>query len=118
MDFLKSFSVWVFGLVLAWYVGLVKFSPLLAILINLVLTFVFVRREYDFQMNGIALLIILIHAKPAYVLRHHPINLPETLLFLLVYNVFLWTQGTTMIKEYSTVYNKPVKSVRDFISQG
>jgi len=114
---MKSFSVWVFAVFVLWWVKLVKFSPLLLLAIHLILSTFFVAKEYDYKITAVAVLIILIHAKPLYLVRHHPFDVKETLIVLALYNAFLYTQGTTMIKEYSNDYNKKPTNVKEFILQ-
>jgi len=114
---MKSFGLWVFAVFVLWWIKLVKFSPLLLLAIHLILSTFFVVKEYDYKITAVALLIILIHAKPLYLVRHHPFDVKETLIVLALYNAFLYTQGTTMIKEYSKDYSKKPTNVKEFILQ-
>ena len=118
MKLYNSFSAWVFVITLSWFLNIVHFSPLGLLMTNFVLATYFIAREYDMSLSLLALGMILIHAKPLYLLRHKPFALKETLLVFLVYNAFLAIQGTTLIKEYRKTYTEPPKSILEFIKQG
>ena len=117
MKILNSFSVWVLAVFILWALKIVKFSPLLLLLIHLVLSTFFVAKEYDYSVSLVAVAIVAIHAKPLYFIRHHPIAIQETLIVLALYNAFLFTQGTTMIKEYKTIYDKKPTNFKEFVIQ-
>jgi hypothetical protein len=117
MNILNSFSVWVFAVFVLWALKIFKFSPLLLLLIHLTLSTFFVVKEYDYTVSLVAIAIIAIHAKPLYFIRHHPFAFKETLVILALYNAYLLTQGTTMLKEYKNVYEQKPKNFKDFLIQ-
>lgn len=84
---------------------------------NFVLATYFIAREYDMSLSLLAVGMILIHGKVAYLLRHNPFALKETLAVFLTYNAFLAVQGTTLIKEYKQTYNAPPQNLVDVIKQ-
>lgn len=118
MKLYNSFSVWVFVITVSWFLNLVHFSPLGLLVTNFGIATYFIAREYDISLNLLALAMILIHAKPLYLLRHSPFALKETLAVFLAYNAFLAIQGTTLIKEYKKTYTEPPKNIVEFIKQG
>jgi len=117
MELLNNFSVWVVALVGLWLLGLVPFSPLFLILTNLIWVTFFVAREYDMKLSWVGLLVILIHAKPVYFFRHHNLDIPESLLFFVAYNIFLLLQGTNVYRVYSKKYSDQPRTIPEFIKQ-
>lgn len=117
MELLNNFSVWVAALVGFWLLGIVPFSPLFLIMTNLIWVTFFVAREYDMKISWVGLLIILLHAKPIYFFRHHDLDIPESVLFFVAYNVFLLIQGTNMYRVYSKKYADEPRTAREFIKQ-
>ena len=117
MKLYNNFAIWVAALVTAWFFGLVPFSPLFLVVTNVIWSTFFIAREYDMRLNWIALLLILVHAKPVYFFRHHDLDIPESLLFFLVYNAFLLLQGTNIVKEYSQKYDEPPNTIKTIINQ-
>ena len=77
----------------------------------------FVAREYEWGVSIISLFLIAIHAKPAYFFRHHPIAFQETIIVLIIYNLFLKLQGTNVIKEYKEKYSKKPKTIKEVFAQ-
>lgn len=117
MKLYNNFSVWVAALVGLWLLGLVPFSPLFLILINLVWVSFFVMRQYDLQVTWVALLLILLHAKPVYFFRHHDLDIPESLIYFGIYNVFLLLQRTNVVREYRKKYSGGPRNLLEFIEQ-
>ena len=117
MKLYNNFSIWVFGLIVAWWAKLVPFSPLLLILTNLALVSFYVSRQYDFNFSWIALLLVLIHAKPVVLFHKDGLDLLPSIAFFAVYNAFLLAQGTTIAREYKRKYNDTPDTVKEFIHQ-
>jgi len=117
MKLYNNFSVWIAVLVGLWFIGLVPFSPLLLILTNLIWVTFFVMRQYDLSLTWIGLLLILLHAKPVYFFRHHDLDIPESLAFFAVYNIFLLLQNTNIYREYSRKYSGGPRNLLEFIQQ-
>jgi hypothetical protein len=117
MKLYNNFSMWVFGLIIAWWAGIEPFSPLLAILINLALVSFYVTRQYDFNFSWVALLLVLLHAKPTVLFYKHGFDILPTLAFFGAYNAFLMAQGTTLAREYKGKYNDTPDTVMEFIRQ-
>jgi hypothetical protein len=90
---------------------------LLAILINVALVSFYVTREYDFHFSWVALLLVLLHAKPTVLFYKHGLDIVPTLAFFGMYNAFLLAQGTTLIREYKGKYNRTPETVKEFILQ-
>jgi len=117
MKLYNNFSIWVFGLICAWWAKLVPFSPLLLILTNLGLVSFYVTREYDFNFSWIALLLVVLHAKPLVLFHDHGFDVVPSIAFFGVYNAFLLAQGTNMVREYKAKYNDTPDTVKEFIRQ-
>lgn len=117
MKLYNNFSIWVFGLIVAWWAGIEPFSPLLAVLLNLALVTFYVTREYDFHFSWIALILVLLHAKPVLLFTKHGLDIVPTLAFFAVYNAFLLAQGTNLMREYKGKYNDTPDTVVEFIHQ-
>lgn len=117
MKLYNNFSIWIAALIGLWLLGLVPFSPLFLILLNLIWVTFFIVREYDLRLTWIGLLLMLIHAKPAYFFRHHDFDIPESVAFFAVYNLFLLLQGTNVYREYNAKYNDQPRTLKEFIKQ-
>ena len=117
MKMYNNFSVWVAALVGLWFVDLVPFSPLFLVLTNLIWVSFFVLRQYDIKLTWVGLLLILLHAKPVYFMRHHDLDIPESVIFFAVYNVFLLLQRTNVYREYSKKYTGGPTNIIQFIHQ-
>ena len=117
MKLYNNFSIWSAALVGLWLIGQVPFSPLFLILLNLIWVTFFIAREYDLRLTWVGLLLLLIHAKPVYFFRHHDLDIPESLAFFAVYNIFLLLQGTNVYREYSAKYVDEPRTFREFVAQ-
>lgn len=117
MKLYNNFSLWVFGLICAWWVKLVPFSPLFLILTNLIWVGFHVSREYDFNFSWIALVLVLMHAKPAVLFYKHGLDIAPSVAFFVAYNAFLLAQGTNIVEEYRGKYDGPPESIKEFIHQ-
>jgi len=117
MKIINSLSTWVIAIIILWYMKIINFSPLLLVIVNLMLSTYFVGREYDWGASIISIFLIAIHAKPAYLLRHHPFAFQETFIILIIYNLFLKLQGTNVIKEYNEKYSKKPKTIKEVFAQ-
>lgn len=117
MKLWNNFSVWVAALVIFWFMNLVPFSPLFLVLTNLAWVTFFVARQYDLRITWVALILVLVHTKPLYFFRNDSLDIPESLAFFAVYNVFLLLQQTNIYREYAGKYNGEPTNVKQFIEQ-
>lgn len=117
MKIVNSLSTWVFAIIILWYFNIIKFSPLLIVIINLMLSTYFVGREYAWSVTFLSAFLVAIHAKPAYFFRHHPFAFQETFIILIIYNLFLAAQGTNVIQEYNEKYSKKPTTAMEVFNQ-
>ena len=112
VPFWKIYSYWSFVMVALWSAGHLPFSPLASAIVAFIGSLFMVR-----NCNSANVFILVTHLWPLWILRNTKLDVIPNLTVFLVYNMFLFALGTNYVEVYTTIYNNPPTSLKEYLSQ-
>lgn len=110
---MNIYSYWVFGLTLLWAVGWITFSPLLSAVVTFVGSVIFTGLE----VNVLNFFIVATHMIPLWFLRKTTLDVLPNVSIFLIYNLFLFAQGTNSVRVYKSIFEHRPADVQDYLCQ-
>ena len=116
MQIWKIYSYWGFAMTALWYAGVLKFSPLLSVIVTFIGGVIFSFFQYK-GINPVNLFIFITHLIPVILLRHTSLDIKENVGVFILYNLVLLASGTNAVQVYSEIFKNPPKTVREYFIQ-
>ena len=112
VPFWKIYSYWSFVMVALWSAGHLPFSPLVSAIVAFIGSLFMIR-----NCNSANVFILVTHLWPLWMLRNTKLDVIPNLTVFLIYNMFLFALGTNYVEVYTTIYNNPPTSLKEYLSQ-
>lgn len=114
----QIFSWWGFILWILWNLGIKVVSPSLILFFNFFFTLLagvlrLIKRKP--VEPSVFFFILVSHAIPAWLERKSPIDFTRSLYVFAVYLVSLHLQGTSILAQWSDLWNEPPLSINDYL---
>jgi len=116
MQIWKIYSYWGFAMTALWLAGILKFSPLLSVIITFIGGVIFSFFQYK-GITPINIFVFVTHLIPVILLRHTSLDIKENVAVFILYNLTLIASGTNVKQVYTTIFNNPPQTTYDYFLQ-